>query len=72
MVADIETKEGTYEIIKYQSTLRDPKSESGKRRLKVPEIILLEVERRKDRIQLLKKKMPKTQESEVCCHSVPW
>lgn len=47
----------TYEIIKYQSILRDPKSESGKRRLKVPEIILVEVERRKDRIQLLKERM---------------
>ncbi|MFR3413603.1 MAG: site-specific integrase [Coprococcus sp.] len=57
LVADIETKEGTYEIIKYQSILRDPKSESGKRRLKVPEIILVEVERRKDRIQLLKERM---------------
>lgn len=57
LVADIETEEGSYKIVKRENILRDPKSENSKRRLKVPEIVLVEVERRKERIRLLKEKM---------------
>lgn len=42
LVADIETEEGSYKIIKSEKILRDPKSENSKRRLKVPERIILQ------------------------------
>ena len=51
LVTDVELEDGGYKVIKYTPVLRDPKSENGIRTMKIPEIILVEVEKRRKRVE---------------------
>ena len=57
LVADIKLKEGQFEIEDYTLITREPKSQAGNRILGIPTIILVELEKRRKKIELLKESM---------------
>lgn len=57
LVSKIEMEEGGFKVKDYELILSNPKTENSIRELKVPDVILLEVEKRKERVQELKLKM---------------
>lgn len=54
LVANFKIEEGSYKIEEYNLVFRDPKSETSKRTLRVPPIVLIELERRREYISFLK------------------
>lgn len=56
LVTEVEIQEGSFRIEEYKLIFRDPKSKASKRTLKVPPIVLIELERRREYISFLKKK----------------
>ena len=54
LAANLKIEDGSYNIEEYNLVFRDPKSETSKRTLRVPPIVLIELERRREYISFLK------------------
>ena len=56
LVTEMAIEDGSYKVREYALAFRNPKSETSKRTLKIPPVVLIELERRREFINFLKHK----------------